>query len=70
MFHGGANIFCSLYGNHDGAEEKCEKEGAAERNSYVLTITLYSLALLEGTRRGVCGEGVKLNMEEGRGQVF
>jgi len=29
---------CSLWKAHAGADEKCEKEGVAERNHYVLTI--------------------------------
>lgn len=70
MFHGSANISCSLWRTHAETEGKCEKEGAAEKNCCVLTIASHSLSPVGEAGRKVCSEGVKLNMVEGRVQVF
>jgi len=39
VHHGRADIPCSLWRTCAGAAERCEKEGAAERNHCVLTMT-------------------------------
>ncbi|KAK4810820.1 hypothetical protein QYF61_008792 [Mycteria americana] len=48
---------CSPSRTHAGAEERCEKEGAAENDCYMLTITPHPSSLL-------CRLGRERNLEE------
>lgn len=59
------SIHRSPWRSFTGAGEKCEREGAEERNCYILTIVtsiLTSVAL--GVGGGVLSEGLKWSLEE------
>ena len=70
---------CSFWRTHAGEEKKSEKEGAADRNLYLLTITHLVLPFASLRRLSVtCGNnkgnvevfGVKLNLEKGEKRRF
>lgn len=64
---------CGPLKAHAGAEEKSEKEGAAEKNHCMLTITPYPLHY-SGFRgwasRGLASEEMKLNLGKRGGTVL
>lgn len=58
---------------HDGAGEKCEEEGVAERSCHGLTIIPHTQASLRlwgvgGVGVGIGNEGVKLSLGKGSGK--
>ena len=68
-FHGGASTLCSPWRAHAGAEEKCEEEGAAERNHRVPmdhhpVLFLASLKGLNATCSDRKGEGEESGVKE------